>query len=74
MEHIKIYLGESQKGHFPDVFSHKIAINLSIDPNTALCTMTGLEKPFLRVTCSCKVYFLSFSDSVITESFNLSTL
>jgi len=36
MGQIIIYLGESQNGHLPLVFSHKIAIIRSTEPKIAL--------------------------------------
>jgi len=42
MGRIISYFGEIQNGSLPPVFSRIIAMNLSIDPRTALWTMTGL--------------------------------
>jgi len=46
------YLGDKKKGHFPAKCSIRIAINLSTDPKTARCTITGLANPGLTGSSS----------------------
>ena len=57
-----IYLGDSQKGHFPLFYSHKTAINLSKEPITALWSITGLANPVFMVeslisSAFCALYY-----------------